>query len=186
LRAGGSVSLSYVGPATWLAEPLQDRRFRLLDHSVAYETTDLTVQHPGNPAVEVRPAQPADFESLVELDELDFHPVWRNSLETFRKWRQMLPYFVVAGLGENLVGYCTCSLLSPGHGHLARMAVHPHWQGLGIGTRLLAEAGRFFREAGAHRVTLNTQEGNQRAQWLYRQTGFRLVGREAVALWRDL
>jgi ribosomal-protein-alanine N-acetyltransferase len=186
LRTGGFISVSFVGSAAWLTEPLQDRRFRLLDHIVAYETTDLSVPHPGNPAVDIRAALTKDFEALVDLDALDFHPIWRNSQETFRRWQLLLPYFVVAEFGDNLVGYCSCALVDPGHGHLVRMAVHPTWQGLGIGARLLAEAVRYFGQAGARHITLNTQEGNQRAQQLYRQFGFRLIGREAVALWREL
>ncbi len=186
LRSSGSTSLSYVGSAEWLAEPLQARGFRLLDHIVTYETADLLIPHPGNPAVDVRTAQPADFEALVDLDALDFHPIWRNTQETFTNMRRTLPFFAVARLGDNAVGYCTCSLVGPGHGHLIRMAVHPTWQGLGIGTRLLVEAGRFFRQAGAHRITLSTQEGNKRAQWLYSQFGFRLIGRDAVAIWKDV
>jgi len=87
--------------------------------------------------------------------------------------------------GEEPVGYCYCSVEKE-HGHLIRMAVHPAWQGRGIGTRLLAEAVRFFQQAGARLVTLNTQEENERAQRLYRKFGFRLTGREAVALWRDV
>jgi ribosomal protein S18 acetylase RimI-like enzyme len=119
------------------------------------------------------------------MDALGFHPLWRNSRETFEQWQQTLPYFAVAVVGNCPVGYCYCSVDS-GHGHLVRMAVHPTWQGQGIGIRLLAEALRFFQDAGARRITLNTQEENQRAQWLYRGCGFRLVGREAVALWMDL
>lgn len=186
LRSRRHLALSYVGSAEWLIEPLQDRNFRLLDHIIAYETTDLSVPHTGNPAVEIRPLRSADFGPLVALDVLDFDPIWRNSHETLEGWKRTLPYFVVATLGDNLVGYCSCALMAPGHGHLVRMAVHPAWQSLGIGSRLVAEAARFFREAGAHRVTLNTQERNERAQWLYQSFGFRPKGREAVALWRDL
>lgn len=186
LRFHGHAALSYVGSAAWLIEPLQDRRFGLLDHIVAYEATNLWVPHAGNPTVEIRPVQIADYEAVVELDSLSFDPIWRNSHETLEGWKTTLPYFVVAVLGDNLVGYCSCALISSGHGHLVRMAVHPEWQGLGIGTRLVADAAQFFLRAGARRITLNTQERNERAQRLYRSAGFQPKGREAVALWRDL
>lgn len=186
LSARNHASLSYVGSAAWLAESLQERGFRLIDHIVAYETTDFSVPLVGNPRVTIRPVQLADFEALVDLDALDFHPIWRNSHDTFHTWQQTLPYFVVSSLGDRPVGYCTCTLPTPGHGHLIRMAVHPDWQGHGVGSRLMAEAIRYFRQAGTQRVTLNTQEGNRRAQWLYSQFGFRLTGREAVALWKEL
>jgi ribosomal protein S18 acetylase RimI-like enzyme len=184
LRKVGATSLSYIGSAAWLAETLQERGFRLISHIAAYEKSDLSIPHAGSRVVDVRPAEAGDLPELVTMDALGFHPLWRNSIETFQQWRETLPYFAVAAVGKSQVGYCYCSVDS-GHGHLVRMAVHPTWQGQGIGTRLLADAMRFFQEAGARRITLNTQEENERAQWLYRRFGFRSIGREAVALWKD-
>ena len=186
LRARGATSLSYVGSATWLAGPLQGWGFRLISYVVAYERIGWTIPDEGNQAVQVRPARPADFQTLATLDALDFHPLWRNSVEKLKRWRKALPYFVVAVAGREPVGYCYCSVGEKEHGHLIRMAVHPAWQGQGIGTRLVAEAVRFFRQAGVRRITLNTQEENERAQRLYRKFGFRLMGREVAALWRNL
>lgn len=186
LRARGVTSLSYVGSATWLTGPLQDRGFSLVSHIVAYEKIGWTIPDKGNRVVQVRPVRPADFQALATLDALDFHPLWRNSVEKLERWRKTLSYFVVAVAGEGPVGYCYCSVGEKGRGYLIRMAVHPAWQGQGIGTRLVVEAVRFFRRAGVRRVTLNTQEENERAQRLYRKFGFRLMGREAAALWRNL
>jgi ribosomal protein S18 acetylase RimI-like enzyme len=186
LRDCELTALSYVGPAAWLSGSLLERGFRLLSQIVTYEKGDLSIPHTGNQAVDVRPAGRDDFQALVALDALSFHALWRNSLETLMRWKVTLPYFVVAVLGDSPVGYCYCSMEEPGHAHLVRMAVHPTWHGHGIGTRLVAEALHEFRQAGAQRVTLNTQEENKRAQWLYRRFGFQLVGQEAVALWKDL
>lgn len=186
LCARSFTSLSYVGSAAWLTGPLQERGFRLLSHIVAYEKFDWAIPRPGNQAVLVRPVQPADFSALVTLDAQAFHPLWRNSVGRLRRWQETLPYFVVAVAAEEPAGYCYCSVQESAHGHLIRMAVHPAWEGQGIGTRLAAEALRFFRRASVRRVTLNTLEENERAQRLYRQFGFRPVGREAMALWRDL
>jgi ribosomal protein S18 acetylase RimI-like enzyme len=186
LRARDFASLSYVGSAAWLTGPLRERGFCLVSHIFAYEKSDWVIPRAGNQAVLVRPVQPADFPALVALDARTFHPLWRNSMDRLRRWQETLPYFVVAVAGEQPAGYCYCSVQEPAHGHLIRMAVHPAWQGQGIGTRLAAEALRFFRRAGVRRITLNTLEENQRAQRLYRQFGFRPVGREAMALWRDL
>ncbi len=185
LREFGATSLSYIGSAAWLAGTLQDRGFRLISHIMAYEKNDLSIPQAGSRVVDVRPVEPGDLPALVTMDALGFHPLWRNSIETFEQWRQTLPYFAVAAVGKCQVGYCYCSV-DADQGHLIRMAVHPTWQAQGIGTRLLSDAVRFFQEAGVRRITLNTQEENERAQWLYRGFGFRLIGREAVALWKDL
>jgi ribosomal-protein-alanine N-acetyltransferase len=158
LRELGATSLSYIGSAAWLAATLQERGFRLISHVAAYEKSDMSIPQAGSQVVDVRPVEAGDLPALVTMDALGFHPLWRNSIETFEQWRETLPYFTVAAVGKSQ----------------------------GVGTRLLADAMRFFQEAGVLRITLNTQEENERAQWLYRAFGFRLIGREAVALWRDL
>jgi ribosomal-protein-alanine N-acetyltransferase len=185
LREIGAASLSYIGSAAWLTGALQERGFRLISHIIAYEKNDLSIPQEGSRVVDVRTVEPGDLPALVTMDALGFHPLWRNSIDTFEQWREALPYFTVAVVGKSQVGYCYCSV-DVDQGHLVRMAVHPAWQGQGIGTRLLADATRFFQDAGVRRITLNTQEENERAQWLYRGFGFRLIGREAVALWKDL
>ena len=182
LQACGVRSLSYVGSATWLAESLQARGFCLLSRIVAYEKMGWRITAVGNQRVQVRAVQPADFSALVSLDALAFHPLWRNSAETLRRWQVTVPYFVVAVTGQDIVGYCYCSVSDQGQGHLIRVAVHPAWQGRGVGTRLMAEAVGFFQRAGVRRITLNTQEENAPAQRLYLRSGFSPVGREAIAL----
>ena len=52
------------------------------------------------------------------------------------------------------------------------LAVIPTQRGKGIGSRLLAEAERYAREAGCCRLTLEVQESNERARGLYRSFGF--------------
>jgi ribosomal-protein-alanine N-acetyltransferase len=185
LRTRSVTALSYLGTAAWLTEPLQERGFRLVSHVVAYEKIGWAIPDGGNQAVNVRPVQSTDFSDLVTLDALVFHPLWRNSIETLKRWKEIVPYFVVAVTGEKPVGYCYCSV-EKGHGHLIRMAVLPGWQGRGVGARLLAEAMHFFRQVGTRLITLNTQEENEQAQRLYRKFGFQLMGWEAVALWMDL
>jgi ribosomal-protein-alanine N-acetyltransferase len=186
LRAREIGTLSYVGPAAWLAVPLQERGFRLVSYIVTYEKAGTESPYAGNRALEVRPADPEDFPALVALDNLSFHPLWRNSVETLERWQRDLPYFVVAAVGDRPVGYCYCSVEEPGRGHLVRMATHPAWRVQGVGTRLVAEAMHFFQQEGVPRITLNTQEENESAQRLYRRFGFQCKGREAIALWKDL
>jgi len=186
LRDGGAVALSYTGSADWLVEALQERGCRLISHIVTFEKTGWAIPSTGNQAVTVRPVASADLAALVALDAQSFHPRWRNSLETLTRWRESLPYFVVTTAGDSVVGYCYCSAGKPGRGHLIRVAVHPVWWGQGIGARLMAEAILYFQRAGARHITLNSQEENERAQRLYQRYGFRLVGREATALWREL
>jgi ribosomal protein S18 acetylase RimI-like enzyme len=186
LREGEVKALSYTGAAVWLLEALQDRGFQLISHIASFEKTGWSIPQAGNQDVVVRPVEPPDFEALVGLDAPSFHPRWRNTQESLRKWWESLPYFVVATRDEHTVGYCYCSTGEPGQGHLIRVAVHPDWWDQGIGARLMAEAVHYFQDVGARHITLNTQEENERAHRLYRRFGFREAGREATALWREL
>ena len=185
LRVQGATALAYVGNEDWLTGPLQAHSFVVDNVIVAYEKTDWAVPSRGNQKVLVRPAQSRDFPALVALDQAAFDPLWQNTVEVFRDVFADYPYFVVAELDGVVVGYQFCSLTGD-QGYLARVAVHPHYQGRGIGVRLMAEAVDFFRGEGARDITLNTQQDNQASQRLYRWFGFRLVGEEALVLQRDL
>jgi ribosomal protein S18 acetylase RimI-like enzyme len=181
LRAQGATALTYVGSEEWLITPLQDHGFVVDNVVVAYTKSDGAVPSRGNQEVLVRPAQPGDFPVLVALDQAAFDPLWQNTAEVFRDILANYPYFVVAELDGVVVGYQFSNLIGD-EGYLARVAVHPHYQGRGIGVRLLAEAIDVFKRERASVITLNTQQDNRASQRLYRWFGFRLVGEEAVVL----
>ena len=185
LRAQGATGLLYVGSEEWLAVPLQDHGFVVDNTIVAYTKRDWSVPSHGNQQVVVRPAQPGDFPVLIALDQVAFDPLWQNTAEVFRDVLTDYPCFVVAELGGVVVGYQFSNLVE-GRGYLARVAVHPDYQGQGIGVRLTAEAIDFFKGEGARVITLNTQQDNRASQRLYRWFGFRLAGEEALVLRRDL
>jgi ribosomal-protein-alanine N-acetyltransferase len=185
LRAKGATALTYVGSEEWLTTPLQDHGFVVDNVILAYEKTDWAVPSRGNQEVLVRPAQARDIPALVALDQSTFDPLWQNTTEIFRDVLTEYPHFVVAELNGVVVGYQFCSLIRD-QGYLARVAVHPDYQGRGIGTRLLAEAVDFFRRKGARVIALNTQQDNQASQRLYRWFGFKLAGEEAIVLRRGL
>jgi ribosomal-protein-alanine N-acetyltransferase len=185
LRAQGATALTYVGSEEWLTVSLQDHDFVVDNAIVAYTKNDWAMPARGDQEVSVRPAQSRDFPALVALDQASFDPLWQNTVEVFRDVLINYPHFVVAELDGVVVGYQFSSLMGD-QGYLARVAVHPHYQGRGIGIRLLAEAIAFFKKKGARVITLNTQRDNQASQRLYRWFGFELMGEEAVVLRRDL
>ncbi|MCB0080034.1 MAG: GNAT family N-acetyltransferase, partial [Caldilineaceae bacterium] len=81
----------------------------------------------------------------------------------------------VATIDGEPVGYSAFSHRGR-DGHLARLAVHPDWQGQGLGHLLLADVLQAAKAAGVQQVMLNTQVDNQRGQHLYRAYGFRPTG----------
>ena len=60
--------------------------------------------------------------------------------------------------------------------HIATIAIHPEFRGLGYGKRLLAETLRQSIMRGVILATLEVREGNLNALNLYRSFGFIVVG----------
>jgi ribosomal protein S18 acetylase RimI-like enzyme len=71
--------------------------------------------------------------------------------------------------GFAIVGYGTAVA------YLQRVAVHPKWQGQGMGRSLLRAAARRARKNGAKIMLLNTQYDNNPAIRLYEDEGFSVL-----------
>jgi len=122
---------------------------------------------------------------LLRIDAAAFDEFWR---------------FDQYGLSEaiNATGRSSILIIRDGDGHptgfavvgfgsaisyLQRVAVHPAWQGQGMGRSLIRVAARKARTAGAQVMLLNTQHDNRSAISLYEDEGFVLLP-EALALLR--
>jgi ribosomal-protein-alanine N-acetyltransferase len=186
LRSRGVTCLIYMGSDEWLIEPLRrDWGFAVHDRVVTFVKQDWRIPARGNADICVRPVQMADILALVAIDQQTFGSLWCHDEETFAHIMDSAPYFVVAILGEKVIGYQFNHRLGE-KGHLSRLAVHPAYQGLGIGVRLMAEATDFFRRKRMRTITLNTQKGNLVSQRLYRWFGFRPTGEEMVVLMKRI
>ena len=161
-RGTSTLPLAYIGDTSWLSGILERCGFQLVNRVVFYEKEDEEIPTWGNPEVNVRPAHKRDISPLVALDEAAFEPLWRNNAPFFADALSTFPHFLVAVLEDEIVGY-QYSVSYRSEGHLARLAVHPSFQGRGIGTRLLAEAVAYLQRNGARTILLNTQEDNRRA-----------------------
>lgn len=174
-QAAGAGPLLYIGDEPWLNGELPALGFATINRIAFYEREGRGLPEERGPGLaELRPAAAEDVPAALAVDHAAFDPIWWNSaaflaqaLDEFR--------FVVATAGGEVAGYSLCSTY-PGEGHLARLAVHPAWQGRGIGGQLVRDALRFFWGCGLTRVLLNTQQDNERSQALYRRYGFRASG----------
>ncbi len=186
LRSRGVACLLYMGSDEWLSEPLcREWGFALYERVVTFVKRGWRIPSAGNSDVCVRPARVADIPALVELEQQAFESLWCHDQEAFAYTMGHTPSFVVATLGEKVVGY-QFNHRRGETGHLSRLAVHPAYQGRGIGVRLIAEAIAFFRKERVRAITLNTQKDNHVSQRLYRWFDFRPTGEEAVVLMKKI
>lgn len=155
----------------WLRNPLLERGFVPFRKLYAYDKFDYQIPTPGNQEVRLRRAEPRDIPTLLKLEELCFEQFWRYDPHSFVDIIHTHPYFVVAELDGQIVGY-QFNALDGEYGYLVRIAVHPDFHRYGIGARLMAEAVQFFKQARSIRIMLNTQEDNTHAHRLYEWFGF--------------
>ena len=186
--ARGATTLYYSGgdvAGDWLRGTLEQRGFTLHSLLRSYDKLDFSVPDEGSQTVRVRPFRPQDAEALAALEDRCFEQLWRYDTAGFREVAETYPYFVVAEDEQGLAGY-QFNAVDATTGYLVRIAVHPRAQGSGVGTRLMAEAVRYFQRHKVWRIVLNTHEDNTRAQALYERFGFQQVPPQGFVLSRDI
>ncbi len=121
--------------------------------------------------VHVRPAYPADYETIAATDLAAFTPPWQMSSNLMRQAIPMADFLTVAEIEDQIVGY---QLTTPSHqgAHLARLAVLPAWQGNGIGKTLVRHLIEHYNRRGIRELTVNTQDTNAASLAVYRSLGF--------------
>ena len=167
----------------WLRAPLEGRDFALVSVLRSYDKTDFAIPAEGNQQIRLRPFAPADAAALVAIEERDFDQLWRHDVASFLDVDEHYPYFVVAEDAEGIAGY-QFNMVDALTGYLVRIAVHPRVEGQGVGTRLMAEAVRYFERHHVWKIMLNTEEQNTRAHRLYERFGFQLVEPRGYVLGR--
>ncbi len=180
------VALACVGYENWLVDNLQEFGF-------ATQEWILTFERAGNgplptasaETARVRSAHRNDLSSLLTLDVLAFDNFWRKSAGYFSEALAHAGSFTVAELAGQIVGYEWCEIYHQ-HAHLTRLAVHPGYQGRGIGSQLLRRAISDVLATGVNLITLNTQETNYRSQALYLRFGFHSTKQRIPVLWKKI
>lgn len=123
--------------------------------------------------VRIRHAEQADVLSVFRIEKRCFPQPW-----PFASFERFLdePGFLVAVDDEgSVLGYVVADV-TPNYGrdlgHVKDIAVHPDYQGRGIGTRLLTRGLETLAGQGASVVKLEVRESNAGARKLYREFGF--------------
>lgn len=170
----------------WLRPILLTRGFAPYHILYAYDKFDFVVPSQGNQQITLRPVDIVnDMPALLRIEAECFEDFWRYDAIAFHDIKATHPYFVVAELHGQVIGY-QFNTTDDEYGYLVRIAVHPEANGQGIATRLMAEAIRFFQQAGVSRIMLNTQEENHRAHRLYEWFGFIRLQQKGFVLRKTL
>ncbi|MFU8773784.1 MAG: GNAT family N-acetyltransferase [Anaerolineales bacterium] len=127
--------------------------------------------------ITIRSMRHDDLDDVASLDYRAFDPMWCNSQSSLETAFSQAAIATVVELKGLLIGYQISTSNQLG-GHLARLAVHPEFQGAGIGYSLLCDVLQQFDKRGAHRVSVNTQGDNIISLGLYEKAGFEKTGEE--------
>jgi ribosomal-protein-alanine N-acetyltransferase len=135
--------------------------------------------------VTVRPATPADVDSVVALEEACLGAdAWsRNLVEQGIAAALPTVFYLVAEVDGVVVGHAVSSAAGE-DAELQRIAVAATHRRTGLASALLAEVERRTAQDGAVRLLLEVREDNVGAQAFYRARGFTEVGRRP-AYFRD-
>lgn len=127
--------------------------------------------------VPLRRADLSDLESLMRIEE-DCFGSERFAPEVVRAFLVRDDTFViVADEGGEIVGSAMCMISHEmSEGKIASIAVLRKARGMGMGSALLEECEKGFREHGLKRYTLETEVTNEPAISLYVSSGYEIKG----------
>ena len=125
------------------------------------------------------------FERMVQEDadgvamvEAAYMPVPWSRQSFWEEASQKDAYYLIARdtAEDNLiVAYAGCWVLL-NEGHITNVAVHPKYQGMGLGRLLMEELADRVKKLGVDSMTLEVRPSNIKAINLYTALGFRSVG----------
>ncbi|AOY75731.1 ribosomal protein S18-alanine N-acetyltransferase [Clostridium formicaceticum] len=145
--------------------------------------------------LEIRKMLMKDIPSVIEIEKQCFPIPWtRGAFETELK-KNKLAIYRVATWENQVVGYGGMWFIVD-EGHITNIAIHPNFQGRGIGeaiVRALMEEANIKR---IYRMTLEVRKSNLIAQNLYKKLGFISCGirpgyysdngEDALIMWKEI
>lgn len=118
----------------------------------------------------IRKFQPSDFQWIIDIERRVFN---QHDPYLYMKFYELYPdTFVVANINGFIVGYVVGFETKEGTGRIFSLAVHPSYQNKNIGSLLLKEIIRLFREMGILEIILEVRYDNEKAIKFYKKNGF--------------
>ncbi|MBD1372288.1 ribosomal protein S18-alanine N-acetyltransferase [Hazenella sp. IB182357] len=122
-----------------------------------------------------RPMVLSDIPDIVKVENASFPTPWpQKAFYNELAFNQFARYTVVT-CADEIIGYCGFWLILD-EAHITNIAVHPDYQGCGIGEMTLIYVMEMARMSGAKRMTLEVRVSNLVAQKLYEKLGFENTG----------
>ncbi|MBI1257444.1 MAG: GNAT family N-acetyltransferase [Chloroflexi bacterium] len=176
LRAQGVHTVALLMIRNWLSTYVTPFGFRFTEEIITFRRPQLPIPADAPPSgLAIRQAQPDDLSNILDVDNRAFVAPWQMEREELRQAERISASCTVAELGGRMVGYELSTLYFDG-AHLARLAVVPEAQGIGVARALLSDLLNRFARRGVYSMTVNTQSSNMRSQHLYTGFGFERTG----------
>jgi ribosomal protein S18 acetylase RimI-like enzyme len=177
LRARQVTGLICVTGDLWLHNALLAAGFVEADRVITYVRKDRPVLTQTRQPSVLRPAGPAEANTVLVLNAAAFAPIWRYDDATTLSWLLTADHSMLAEVEGRAVAFALTSC-SPGDGYaqLIRIGTRPQWHNHGIGRQLVVDAIDFGHKSRAAGVALNTQLSNATSRHLYEALGFQVVG----------
>lgn len=122
----------------------------------------------------VRPMILEDIEQVHEIETLCFPTPW--SLDSFRQeMENSMALYLIAVVGGRVAGYAGLWQIMD-EGHITNVGVHPGFQGMGIGEKLMRELIKESEKRQLVNMTLEVRASNFPAINLYNKLSFHVEG----------
>lgn len=177
LREDDNLTVAAIPLQEWFRNLIQISGFKLSNKVITLTWGQDILPERSIPGLSIRPMNLDDLSTIEMLDELAFGPIWHNSKKALEMAFHQSVIATVAESDEKVIGYLISTANSLG-GHIARLAVHPQYQGRGIGYCILRDGLDQFKQRGARHVTVNTQDDNLVSLTLYQKFGFKRTDEE--------
>jgi ribosomal protein S18 acetylase RimI-like enzyme len=175
-RERGVTEMGVLALQPWLIPYLEPLGFTYHEDIVTLRREQADVLTPLRNDIRIRHTDWREAEIATEIDHAAFSPMWQLSLPTLRQAARSAASFTLAEWQGRPVGYQITTMHGHNAIHLARLAVRPDAQGIGVGGALLTEMLYGYALRGVLTCTVNTQGTNLQSQRLYIRYGFARTG----------
>ena len=173
---GAKIFAAAIPLQNWFKDLLEDNNFTHSNNVIVLSWNGSTLPEVSLPDdAMIRLMNLDDLMQVETVDMVAFGNVWQNSQSCLEVAFRQAAIATVVEISGEVAGYQISTMTSMG-GHLARLAVKPKFQGLGLGYALVCDMLSQFNRRNVRNVTVNTQEDNMISLSLYHKAGFRRSG----------